>query len=58
VAAPCFRKKDSNPPVCGVHLVLLVPVTVAIDTNAPHLGAVLCIVCPVSRQVLPDLPGR
>jgi hypothetical protein len=57
MAAPCFRKKDSNPPACGVHLVLLVPVTVAIDNNAPHLGEVPCIVCPVSRQVLPDPPA-
>jgi hypothetical protein len=38
MAAPCFRKKDSNPPICGVHRVLLLPVTVAIDNNAPLLG--------------------
>jgi hypothetical protein len=58
MAAPCFRKKDSDPPVCGLHQVLLVPVTVAIDHNAPHLGAVPCFVCPVGRQVVPDPPTR
>jgi hypothetical protein len=41
-----------------VHQALLVPVTVAIDHNAPHLGEVPCFVCPVSRQVLPDPPRR
>ncbi len=58
MADPCFRKKGSNPPVCGVHQVPLVPVTVAIDHNAPHLGQVPCYMCPVSRQVVPDPPAR
>jgi hypothetical protein len=58
MAVPCFRKKDSSPPVCGVHKALLVPVRVAIDHNAPHLGEVPCFVCPVTRQVLPDPPKR
>lgn len=57
VATPCFRQKDSNPLICGVHQVLLVKETVAIDGNAPHLGQVRCFVCPASRHVLPDPPA-
>ncbi len=50
----CFRKKDSDPPVCGVHGVLLAESAIPIDENAPHLGSVTCYVCPVSLTVVQD----
>jgi hypothetical protein len=30
---PCFRKKDSDPPVCGVHHAILLQKMVSIDAN-------------------------
>jgi hypothetical protein len=54
MALSCFRKKDTGPPICGVHHVLLVAETVAIDHIVPHLGQIPCFVCPVSHQVLAD----
>lgn len=51
---PCFRKKDSGPPICDVHHVALVAEMVAIDHIVPHLGQIPCFVCPVSHQVLAD----
>jgi hypothetical protein len=53
---PCFIKKGSNPLVCEVHNILLVESTVPIDPNAPHLGAITCLRCPVTRAVA-DLPA-
>ena len=50
----CFRKKESNPPACGLHNVALEERVVAIDENAPYLGRVTCFVCPVSDAVLGD----
>jgi hypothetical protein len=52
---PCFKKMDSNTPVCGVHLQVLVKYRIAIDVNAPELGSVDCLVCPVSRAVVREL---
>jgi hypothetical protein len=52
--APCFRKLNSNPPVCGVHNVALVQRNLSIDWNAPRLGQLTAYVCPVSGQVVPD----
>jgi hypothetical protein len=57
MAAVCFRKKNSHPPVCGVHNVALVESKLPIDANAPHLGHVTGYVCPVSRQVVADAPA-
>jgi hypothetical protein len=51
----CFRKKESDPPVCGLHNVPLVEIVVSIDQNAPNLGTVDCYVCPVSNTVIRDL---
>jgi len=50
----CFRKKESNPPVCGVHHVPLVQSHVSIDMNSPGLGQITCLRCPVSRSVALD----
>jgi hypothetical protein len=52
VAKPCFVKKDSHPPVCGVHGFALVKEKIAIDEYAPHLGYVICHRCPVSNAVV------
>jgi hypothetical protein len=48
----CFTKKDTNPPVCGVHNIVLEKINIAIDPNAPHLGYIPCYVCPVSLAVV------
>lgn len=50
----CFRKKESNPPACGLHNVALEQTVIAIDENAPYLGRVNCFVCPVSNSVVED----
>jgi len=50
----CFRKKASNPPAGGLHNVELEQRVIAIDENAPHLGRVTCVVCPVSDAVVED----
>lgn len=54
MAEHCFRKKDSNPPLCGVHNVLLVEGEASIDPLAPYLGSVTCLICPISRLVVLD----
>jgi hypothetical protein len=50
----CFKEKDSNPPVCGVHKVSLVEGETPIDPLAPHLGRINCLICPVSGFVVLD----
>jgi len=52
----CFVKKNSNPPLCGVHSVKLVRDEVYIDDHAPHLGRVIVQRCPISRAVVRDAP--
>jgi hypothetical protein len=54
MAAPCFKKPNSHPPVCGIHNVALLERGFAIDSNAPYLGRVTVYVCPVSRKVVAD----
>lgn len=51
---PCFQKKDSNQPVCGVHDVALVRSRIPIDSNAPGLGCIACLVCVISRTVVQE----
>jgi hypothetical protein len=51
---PCFRKKTSNPPMCGIHNVVLVESKLPIDPNAPHLGHITGYVCPVSGHLVTD----
>jgi hypothetical protein len=50
----CFRKKESNPPACGLHDVEFEHRVISIDENAPGLGRVTCLVCPVSDSVVED----
>jgi hypothetical protein len=54
MAAACFKVKNANPPMCGVHNVKLVLSDLPIDPNAPHLGHITGYVCPVSRQLVTD----
>jgi hypothetical protein len=54
MAAPCFRMKNANPPICGVRKLKLVLTDLPIDPNAPHLGHITCYVCPVSGQLVTD----
>jgi hypothetical protein len=53
----CFKKKVSNPPVCGVHNVAIVKRQISIDSNAPELGQINCYICPVSRAVVREVMG-
>ena len=50
----CFKKKDTSPPVCGVHNVTVSEHRISIDSNAPGLGQVICFLCPVSRAVVDE----
>ena len=52
VMQKCFQKKGSDPPVCGVHDVRLIETTVPIDSNAPHLGEITCLKCPVGDVIV------
>jgi hypothetical protein len=54
MAELCFAKKVTNLPVCGVHNVPLKPSQVSIDVNAPGLGQINCLKCPVSQVVALD----
>jgi hypothetical protein len=54
MAVQCFQKRNSVPPACGVHGVLLVRERVSIDPNAAHLGTVTCLKCPVSEAIISD----
>lgn len=53
----CFKKKISDPPVCGVHNVAIVQRIISIDSNAPELGHITCDMCPVSRSVVREVMG-
>ena len=53
----CFNRKDSNPPICGVHKVAVVQRQVSIDPFSPGLGRVTCSMCPVSRSVVREVRG-
>ena len=57
MAEQCFRKKNSDPPVCGLHNVALVQNRISIDSNAPGLGHITCYICPVSHAVVLDVKG-
>jgi hypothetical protein len=54
----CFKKKNTNPAVCGVHDVALTLHMISIDANAPGLGKISCYRCPVTGAVVPDGKGR
>jgi hypothetical protein len=54
MAEPCFIKKDSNPPVCGIHNVRLVQKRLPKRLIASGYKGFTFLQCPVSGQVLND----
>ena len=55
MAETCYIKKNSNPPVCGVHNVALVQHQIRIDANAPDLGRITCFRCSASQAVVSEV---
>jgi len=51
---PCFKKKDSSPPVCGVHNVPLVRKYLPAEMTGAGYKTFAFLVCPVSGAVLND----
>ena len=51
---PCYKERDSSPPMCGVHKVPLLEAEAAIDILAPYLGRITFLKCPVSQSVVLD----
>jgi len=51
---PCFKKKDSDPPVCGIHNVPLIEHQTSEDSVLSRFGDFAFFVCPVSGYVVPD----
>jgi hypothetical protein len=56
MAEQCFKKKGTNPPVCGVHNVRLVTKQLPGGLIAPGYEGFAFLVCPVSGVVLSDEP--
>jgi hypothetical protein len=54
MAERCFRKKDSSPPVCGVHDVRLISKQLPDEMIEEGYKAFTFLVCPVSGAVLND----
>jgi hypothetical protein len=54
MAERCFIKKDSNPPVCGVHNVRLKLTQVSDELIASGYKGFTFLVCPMSGTVLND----
>ena len=48
----CLVKTGSNPPLCGIHEVLLVLCDDLLNAEAPYLGRVRCLRCPVSKKTI------
>jgi len=49
-----FMKRNSQPPICGIHNVALVERKMPVDLLAQHLGYVTVYVCPESGQVVTE----
>jgi hypothetical protein len=52
----CFLKKDTNPPLCGLHNVPLVKTEISIELIIPNSVPISCYVCPVGKEVVSDPP--
>jgi hypothetical protein len=50
----CFRRKDSEPPACGVHDLPLMKRQSSDDPEASFFGEFEYLVCPVSGYVVSD----
>jgi hypothetical protein len=53
----CSKKTGSNPPLCGIHEVPLVLCDDLINADAPYLGRVTCLRCPVSKKLILNKNG-
>jgi hypothetical protein len=51
MAAPCSIT-SREPPICSVHGCVLIEKQIPIDRLQPHLGSIVCLVCPVSNAVV------
>jgi hypothetical protein len=56
MAEQCFKKKGSNPPVCGLHNVRLVTKHLPDALIASGYKGFTFMVCPLSGTVLSDEP--
>ena len=54
MAEQCFKKKLSNPPVCGVHNVPLIKAKLPYEFLAAGFKGSTFLVCPVGGEVLTD----
>jgi hypothetical protein len=54
MAAPCSIT-SREPPICSVHGCVLTKKQIPIDRLAPHLGSVVCLVCPASNAIVAEL---
>jgi hypothetical protein len=50
--AGCFKKKDSNPPICGLHNVQLIQKQTHEELSVSSLGMFTYLVCPKSGKVV------
>jgi hypothetical protein len=48
----CSKKTGSNPPICEIHEVRLVLCDDLLTADAPYLGSVTCLKCPVSQKTI------
>jgi hypothetical protein len=58
MAKQCFRKENSNPPVCGVHDAQLIMKQLPDEMIAVGYKPLTFFVCPVSGAVLNDEKKR
>ena len=52
---PCFIKRDSAPPICGIHDVPLINKLLPDELIASLQKEITYLVCPVSRSVINDV---
>jgi hypothetical protein len=58
MAGQCFKKKDSDPPVCAVHNVQLVSKHLPSELIAVGYTSFTFLECPVSGEVVDDETTR
>ena len=54
ITESCFRKENSDPPICGVHNVPLVRRKLSVEMIGAGFEGSRFLVCPVSGQVIDD----
>jgi hypothetical protein len=57
MAERCFKKNEINPPSCGAHHVPLILCKELLNPDAPYLGYITCLECPLSGTVVLDSKG-